>query len=104
MQIGDRLGRELKLPVLAVRHESLVEDFDAVAREICAFLDLPFTADLRDFAQRVQDRGIATPSGAQLAGGLTAEGMGAWRRYATQMVGVLPTLRPWVKRFGYAAD
>jgi len=104
MQIGDRLGRELKLPTLAVRHESLVENFDAVAGEICAFLDLPFTADLRDFAQRVQDRGIATPSGAQLAGGLTAEGMGAWRRYATQMVGVLPTLRPWVKRFGYPAD
>jgi hypothetical protein len=104
MQIGDRLGHELKLPTLVVRHESLVEDFDAVAGEICAFLDLPFTEGLRDFAQRIQDRGIATPSGAQLAGGLTAEGLGAWRRYAAQMVGVLPTLRPWVKRFGYPAD
>jgi len=104
MQIGDRLGRELKVPNLVVRHEALVEDFDAVAAEVCAFLDLPFTEDLRDFARRVQDRGIATPSGAQLAGGLSAEGMGAWRRYATQMVGVLPTLRPWVKRFGYPAD
>jgi len=104
MQIGDRLGRELKLATLVVRHESLVEDFDAVAGEVCAFLDLPFTAELRDFAQRVQDRGIATPSGAQLAGGLTAEGLGAWRRYAAQMADVLPTLRPWVKRFGYPAD
>ncbi len=59
---------------------------------------------MRGFAGRIQDRGIATPSGAQVSRGLTAEGIGAWRRYAGQMAGILPTLQPWVTRFGYPAD
>ncbi|HEX4711429.1 tetratricopeptide repeat-containing sulfotransferase family protein [Phenylobacterium sp.] len=104
MQFGERLGGELALETLVVRHESLVEDFDAVAREVCGFLDLPWTEALRGFAARTQDRGIATPSGAQLASGLSAEGVGAWRRYAGQLAPVLPTLQPWVERFGYSAD
>jgi hypothetical protein len=75
-----------------------------VAGEACAFLDLPFTEAMRGFAERIQDRGIATPSGAQVSRGLTAEGVGAWRRYADPMAGVLPTLQPWVERFSYPAD
>jgi tetratricopeptide (TPR) repeat protein len=104
MQIGERLGGGQALPTLVVRHERLVEDFDAVAREACAFLDLPFTEAMRGFAGRIQDRGIATPSGAQVSRGLTAEGIGAWRRYTGQMAGILPTLKPWVTRFDYPAD
>lgn len=104
MQIGERLGGGRALPTLVVGHERLIEEFDAVAREACAFLDLPFTEAMRGFAQRIQDRGIATPSGAQVSRGLTAEGVGAWRRYAGPMAGVLPTLQPWVERFGYPAD
>lgn len=103
MQLGERLGGELALESLVVRHESLVEDFDAVVREVCGFLDLAWTEALHGFAGRTQDRGIATPSGAQLARGLSTEGMGAWRRYAGQMAAVLPTLQPWVERFGYSA-
>ena len=101
MQMGERLGRELPLSHHVVRHEALVEDFDATARAVCDFLGLPWTDDLRGFAGRIQDRGVATPSAAQLAGGLSAEGMGAWRRYAAQLAPVLPILQPWVTRFGY---
>ena len=104
MQLGERLGGRLPLAHHVVRHESLVEDFDATARDVCDFLGLPWTDALRDFAGRVQDRGIATPSGAQLSRGLSAEGMGAWRRYAAQMEPILPILSPWVARFGYPAD
>jgi tetratricopeptide (TPR) repeat protein len=104
MQLGERLGGALPLDHLVVRHESLVEGFDAVAQEVCAFLGLPWTEAMRGFAGRIQDRGVATPSGAQLARGLSAEGVGAWRRYAGQMAGVMPTLQPWVERFGYPTD
>ncbi|WP_372785212.1 sulfotransferase [Phenylobacterium sp.] len=103
MQVGERLD-DLGLSTLVVRHERLVEAFDAVAGEVCGFLDLPFTEALRGFADRVQDRGVATPSGAQISRGLTAEGIGAWRRYAGEMAGVLPVLQPWIERFGYPAD
>jgi tetratricopeptide (TPR) repeat protein len=104
MQLGERLGGALPLDHLVVRHESLVEDFDTVAQAVCAFLDLPWTEAMRGFAGRIQDRGIATPSGAQLSRGLSAEGMGAWRRYAGEMAAVLPTLQPWVERFGYSPE
>jgi tetratricopeptide (TPR) repeat protein len=103
MQFGERLGGRLPLEHTVVRHESLVEDFDATAREVCAFLGLPWTDALRSFADRIQDRGVATPSGAQIARGLSAEGMGAWRRYAAQLAPAEPVLAPWVARFGYPA-
>jgi tetratricopeptide (TPR) repeat protein len=103
MQFGERLGGRLPLEHTVVRHESLVEDFDATAREVCSFLGLPWTDALRSFADRIQDRGVATPSGAQIARGLSAEGMGAWRRYAAQLAPADPVLAPWVARFGYPA-
>jgi tetratricopeptide (TPR) repeat protein len=87
-----------------VRHEALVEDFEAVTGEVCAFLGLAADASLRDFSARMRERGVATPSGAQLAGGLSAEGVGAWRRYRDQLAPVLPTLAPWAERFGYPAE
>jgi hypothetical protein len=102
MQMGERLGHELPLAHHVVRHEALVEDFDATARVVCDFLGLPWTDAVRGFAERIQDRGVATPSGAQLAAGLSAEGIGAWRRFALQLAPVMPILQPWVERFGYS--
>lgn len=99
MQIAERMGPALATHV--VRHEDLIADFDGTARAACEFLGIGWTEALRDFARRVKDRGIATPSGAQLAGGLSAEGVGQWRRYRMQLAPALPRLAPWVERFGY---
>jgi hypothetical protein len=101
MRIAERLEPALEDQTLVVRHEALIADFDEVARSVCAFLGLAWTDALRGFADRTRDRGIATPSGAQLAGGLSAEGVGQWRRYRQQMAPALPRLAPWVERFGY---
>ncbi|THD71072.1 tetratricopeptide repeat-containing sulfotransferase family protein [Phenylobacterium sp.] len=102
MQVAERLAPALAGRTHVVRHEALIEDFDGVVGAVCAFLGLPWTDDLRAFSNRTRDRGIATPSGAQLAGGLSAEGVGQWRRYRQQMAPALPKLAPWVERFGYA--
>lgn len=96
-------------PVLAartrvIRHELLVQDFDGVIGEVCRVLGIDWTPALRGFSERTKDRGIAAPSGAQLAGGLSAEGIGQWRRYRDQLAPVLPILAPWVERFSYDAD
>jgi hypothetical protein len=104
MAFGERLGGRLPLACHVVRHEGLVEDFEATARTVCDFVGLPWDEALKSFAGRVQDRGIATPSGAQLARGLSAEGLGAWRRYRTQLAPAAPILAPWVERFGYSVD
>jgi len=101
MQIAERMQPAIGARTHVVRHEALIADFDGVVGSACEFLGLGWTDALRAFSARTQDRGIATPSGAQLAGGLSAEGVGQWRRYRQQMAPALPKLRPWVERFGY---
>lgn len=102
MQIAEQMAPAMTNPIHIVRHEALIDNFDAVVGEVCAFLGLGWTDAMRGFAARTKDRGIATPSAAQLAGGLSAEGVGQWRRYRQQMAPALRKLAPWVERFGYA--
>ncbi len=104
MALAARLEPVLGAQLLRVRHETLVADFDGEVGRVCDFLGLEWTADMRDFAARTRDRGIATPSAAQLARGLSAEGVGQWRRYREPLAPVLPVLKPWVERFGYDPD
>ncbi|WP_293379027.1 sulfotransferase [Phenylobacterium sp.] len=104
MQIADRMAPAMGAQTHVVRHEDLIADFDRVARAACDAVGIGWTEAMRDFAERVKDRGIATPSAAQLVGGLSAEGVGQWRRYRAQLAPALPRLAPWVERFGYAVE
>lgn len=104
MRIAQALEPVMGPKTLVVRHEALVADFETVVREVCDRLGLTWTDDLKRFSERARDRAVATPSGAQLAVGLSAEGVGAWRRYVDQLAAVAPTLEPWVERFGYDPD
>ena len=103
MRLAVRLNELTRLDLCAVSHERLVEDFDGEMGRIWAFLRLDPAGAPRAFDSRVRERAIATPSAAQLARGLNAEGVGQWRRYEAQMRPVLPVLEPWVRRFGYDA-
>jgi hypothetical protein len=93
----DRLGIEPHI----VRYEDMVEDFEATTRRACAFMGVEWRPELKGFAERARDRGIATPSAAQVARGLYRSGMGQWRAYEAQMAPVLPLLQPWVSALGY---
>ncbi len=99
MTLMDLYRGVLELDLRDQSYEALVTDFESETRAICRFLGLDWRADMIDFASRAAE--IATPSAGQLARGLNAEGVGAWRRYQDQMAPVLSTLRPWVARFGY---
>lgn len=104
MRLADKLEAPMAPRTLVVRHESLVADFDKAVGEVVQFLGLPWSDQVRNFADKARDRAVATPSGAQLSRGLSAEGVGAWRRYRDQLAPVLPTLAPWVAAFGYEAE
>lgn len=104
MRLADRLAPAMATRTLVVRHESLVEDFDKAVGEVVDFLGLPWSDSMRNFADKARDRAVATPSGAQLSRGLSAEGVGAWRRYREQLAPALPTLAPWVAEYGYAPE
>jgi len=104
MSLAERLQPAMAANTLVVRHEGLVADFDKAVGEVCDFVGLPWADAMRNFADKARDRAVATPSGAQLSRGLSAEGVGAWRRYRDQMAAVAPTLAPWVAKYGYEAE
>jgi len=99
MRLAVLYGEKLLLDLHIVRHEDLVADFDRELSRILDFFGLPWDARVRDFEQRaIWSR---TPSATQIARGLNAEGVGAWRRFQGELAPVLPLLEPWVARFGY---
>ncbi len=104
MTLAGRVFGATDLHWTEVVHERLVDDFDAESARACRALGLEWTPALRGFAGRIAEREVATPSAAQLAGGLSREGIGAWRRYRRELAPVLARLQPWVERFGYPPD
>ena len=103
MEIARAMERLSPIRRRVVRHERLIEAFEPEVRDICDFLGLTPDEAMAAVAARVAGRSIATPSGAQLARGINAEGVGYWRRYRAALDPVLPILQPWVERFGYDA-
>jgi tetratricopeptide (TPR) repeat protein len=101
MSAGEAYLEQLPIEVLRIRNEDVVDDFDGASRRLCDFLHVDWTPGLRDFA--ATPRNIATPSSAQVARGLSGEGVGHWRHYAPALEPVLPILQPWIEKFGYPA-
>ena len=101
MTIGAWSLDNLPLTAMLVRHEALVEDFEAQTRAVCAFVGLEWDDGLRDFAAQVAQRQVASLSAPQIARGLNREGVGRWRAYARHLEPILPLLAPWAGRFGY---
>jgi tetratricopeptide (TPR) repeat protein len=103
MVYGEAARDKLPLDFHTLRNEDLVADFDGTMRGLCAFLGLEWDEGLAKFASRVGARASATPSATQVARGINADSIGAWRHYEKQMQPVLPRLAPWVAHFGYDA-
>jgi len=101
MRLMDVYREKLALELMETRHESVVTNFEAEAGRLCQFLGLEFQDEMRAFARRARAQNIDTPSSAQVARGLSAQGLDQWRRYAAQLEPVLPWLAPFVARFGY---
>jgi hypothetical protein len=104
MQLSELYREKLGLEFCDVRHEDLVAGAEGCGRRICEFLQVPWNDDMLAFAQAVASRSVNTPSGPQLARGLTSQGIGQWRRYRAQLEPLMPKLAPWVAQFGYSAD
>jgi len=104
MTLAESLRETLPLQIHTHRYEDLVADFESQMRAICDFIGLEWREEMRHFDRHVGERSIATPSSAQVARGLYAEGVGQWRRYETQLAPVMGILAPWIERHGYDAD
>ncbi|MDB5436785.1 MAG: sulfotransferase family protein [Phenylobacterium sp.] len=101
MRLAQDYLQALPLDVHVLRYENLVGDFAGEAERLRLFLGLPPDPAMREFTGAANAADIATPSAAQVAGGLSGEGVGTWRRYEAQLEPVMPVLAPWIETFGY---
>lgn len=99
-RVIERSLRTLPIDAFELRYETLVRSFDETTQALCAFLDVPWDAGLRQFDRTAARRGVSTASTTQVRKGLY-DGSGGWRRYERQLAAVAPTLAPWIERFGY---
>jgi cytochrome c-type biogenesis protein CcmH/NrfG len=100
MRLTDTALTALPLATMDVRYHGLIHDFDGVTRQICDFVGLEWTPDVRRFDRTAQTRGVGTASAAQVRKGLY-DGSGQWKPFARWLEPVMPILAPWVERFGH---
>ncbi|WP_426687705.1 tetratricopeptide repeat-containing sulfotransferase family protein [Rhodanobacter ginsengiterrae] len=89
-------------PVLEWRYEAVVADVDANLARLGDFLDLADASPMAGFAEHASGkRFISTPSYAQVTQGINRKAVNRWHAYRGMFEPVLPTLRPFMHRFGY---
>lgn len=102
MRLTDLALARLPLAVLEVPYHRMVQDFDAMTREICQFAGLAWSEDLRRFDRTARQRGVSTASARQVRRGLF-DGTRQWEPYAAYLEPVMPILAPWIEKLGYAS-
>ncbi len=103
MDLWQALRDHLPFQVHTIRYEAVVDDFDGQIRALCDFLDVPWRDDLRAFSDRALARGtIHTPSYEQVSQPIYRQARYRWQRYREFLQPFLPTLAPYIRRFGYS--
>ncbi len=101
MHLADRCLKLSGMSVLEVRHEDLVANFEGQMDAVCRFIGLQWSQVMADFAGRAKVRPYATPSTAQIAGGLSRRTVQHWRNYDAELGAISQLLSYWVERFHY---
>lgn len=91
VRLMDHWKLVLKLPILEVRYEQLVGDFESQARRMLDFLELPWDESCARFFQN--RRPVSSASRDQVRRPLYASSVGRWRHYQKHMAALTPLLQ-----------
>jgi tetratricopeptide (TPR) repeat protein len=84
-----------------IRYESLVADFETQLRALVGFLGLSWEPAMLSPSSQARARGfISTPSYTQVIQPISSRGIGRWRNYEPHLRELLPTLAPYLERWG----
>ena len=98
-----RFTEVLALNTIEVRYEDLVENVERTCRPVLEFIGLTWHAGILDHERTARSRPyIRTASYDQVIEPVYSRASGRWLRYREYLEPVLPTLQPWIDRFGYA--
>ncbi len=88
-------------PWLEYRYEDLVADPKATARRIFDFIGADWRDEVITDRLRAGARYVSTPSRDAVSGEITSRAVARWRKFEKHLRPILPTLAPYVERFGY---
>jgi Sulfotransferase family len=92
----------LQTDVFELRYETFVDDFEASARRVFAFLEVPWDDGALSPAKRAEEkRFISTPSYSQVVQPINPRSIGRWQHYAAHFAASLPLLSPYLERWNY---
>jgi tetratricopeptide (TPR) repeat protein len=86
------------------RYEDLIEQPETQARDLLAFLELPWDSRVLSFHEKARGQRIDTPSYEQVTRPLYRSSIGRWRNYRKQLQPIEEPLRPFLQRFGYPSE
>lgn len=90
------------LNIHTIVYEKLVENVEQEVRPLFDFLGLEWHEDALDHRRTAKARGlVTTASYSQITEPIYKRATGRWERYREQLAPILPTLQPWVEKFGY---
>jgi Flp pilus assembly protein TadD len=92
----------LGLPVHTVIYENVVQARESELKSLLEFLGLDWNEDVLDHQATAAKRGrIKTASYAQVGQPIYTQAAGRWVNFRKHLEPVLPTLEPWLAKFGY---
>lgn len=87
-----------------LRYEQFTAEFTTEVQKLTEFLQLPPNEAMLAPAERARSKGfVSTPSYAQILEPVNTRSVGRWQHYKQRFDPVLPTLMPWLERWGYSA-
>jgi tetratricopeptide (TPR) repeat protein len=91
----------LSFPLLIVRYEELVADFDEVVAKVFEFLGHEPTPGYKEFHLLADRKPVLTPSTLQVTRGVYTSSCERWRNYADEIEAFTPLVGEFVARYGY---
>lgn len=86
-------------------YERFAADFATQARQLAAFLQLPWHEAMLAPGDHARAKGfISTPSYTQVLEPVNNRSVGRWKHYEPRFSAVLPVLMPWIGRWGYSVS
>ena len=101
MGLGDHLRRVLPIPVLELRYEDLVADWETEIRRLLDFAGLEWDPMVLGYRGMAAEGHIDTPSYDQVVEPVYSRSIGRWRNYTDALAPAWDSVMPFIHRFGY---
>jgi hypothetical protein len=97
----EKFRSSLKFPLLIVRYEEMVADFDKAVMDVFEFLGHEPGIEYKDFHRPNNRKPVLTPSNLQVTREIYESSCERWRNYASELEEYAPLVEDLVARYGY---